>query len=177
MVYGSFDCTYDGRLQLAGLHERSRGRPEKASACCQKTKPLHDTSLKTCPTFVVILKMPLRHCSSSPSMVNLLSSPQLPKTLWRWLAATVCFVVISSWIGRLVIDGALTRTSWTRPLTYVRYGELDPPIQDWDTIRDEVRDAFLHAWTGYKTRAFPGDELRAVSGGSTNQCVNHPFLL
>ncbi|KAJ3493767.1 hypothetical protein NLJ89_g10944 [Agrocybe chaxingu] len=34
---------------------------------------------------------------------------------------------------------------------------------------DEVREAFKHAWTGYKEKAFPHDELASVSGGYTDK--------
>ena len=30
---------------------------------------------------------------------------------------------------------------------------------------DAVREAFRHAWTGYRKHAFPHDELHAVSNG------------
>ncbi|CAA7263605.1 unnamed protein product [Cyclocybe aegerita] len=45
-----------------------------------------------------------------------------------------------------------------------------PPEQAlWDGRADEVREAFRHAWTGYKEKAFPHDELASVSGGSTDK--------
>lgn len=31
-----------------------------------------------------------------------------------------------------------------------------------------VKDAFLHAWTGYSTHAFGHDELRPVTNGTTD---------
>ncbi|KDR66394.1 hypothetical protein GALMADRAFT_80958 [Galerina marginata CBS 339.88] len=39
----------------------------------------------------------------------------------------------------------------------------------WEPRKDEVREAFKHAWNGYRTRAFPADELLAVSGGNSNR--------
>jgi mannosyl-oligosaccharide alpha-1,2-mannosidase len=39
----------------------------------------------------------------------------------------------------------------------------------WSTRRDQVREAFKHAWTGYKTLAYPADELFPVSGGKSNK--------
>ncbi|KAF8896775.1 glycoside hydrolase family 47 protein [Gymnopilus junonius] len=39
----------------------------------------------------------------------------------------------------------------------------------WEPRKLEVREAFKHAWEGYKTRAFPHDELLAVSGGHSDK--------
>ena len=39
----------------------------------------------------------------------------------------------------------------------------------WHTRRDEVREAFRHSWTGYKTKAFPSDELLPVTGGKSDK--------
>jgi len=39
----------------------------------------------------------------------------------------------------------------------------------WDSRKEEVKEAFKHAWKGYKAKAFPNDELLAVSGGSSNK--------
>jgi len=42
---------------------------------------------------------------------------------------------------------------------------------DWGKRRDEVRAGFVHAMKGYKTHAFPHDELLAVSGGFSDKYV------
>lgn len=39
----------------------------------------------------------------------------------------------------------------------------------WKSRKEEVKEAFKYAWTGYKTRAFPNDELLSVSGEGSNQ--------
>ncbi|KAF8154971.1 glycoside hydrolase family 47 protein [Crassisporium funariophilum] len=41
--------------------------------------------------------------------------------------------------------------------------------QVWEPRKDAVRDAFKHAWKGYKDRAMPSDELLSVSGGRSNK--------
>ncbi|KJA15407.1 glycoside hydrolase family 47 protein [Hypholoma sublateritium FD-334 SS-4] len=48
-----------------------------------------------------------------------------------------------------------------------------PPTLDeqriWDARKDEVRESFKHAWSGYKVRAFPSDELLPISGGKSDK--------
>ena len=42
---------------------------------------------------------------------------------------------------------------------------------DWGKRREEVRAGFVHVMKGYKTHAFPHDELLAVSGGFSDKYV------
>lgn len=39
----------------------------------------------------------------------------------------------------------------------------------WDARKNEVRESFKHAWSGYKIRAFPSDELLPISGGKSDK--------
>lgn len=50
------------------------------------------------------------------------------------------------------------------------------PQVSWDKRKDEVRDAFVHALTGYMKYAFPDDELLSLSGGKSNKSVTSLFL-
>ncbi|KDR73258.1 hypothetical protein GALMADRAFT_72667 [Galerina marginata CBS 339.88] len=61
-----------------------------------------------------------------------------------------------------------------RPPSHIRpiKGPPQPSLEEqetWDARKNEVKEAFKHAWTGYKTRAFPSDELMAVSGGKSDK--------
>ncbi|KIM37603.1 glycoside hydrolase family 47 protein [Hebeloma cylindrosporum] len=54
----------------------------------------------------------------------------------------------------------------------INNGPPPPSLEDqelWNTRKLEVREAFKHAWTGYNTKAFPSDELLAVSGGKSDK--------
>jgi len=55
-----------------------------------------------------------------------------------------------------------------------RPGPPTPPStgakdQKWDLRKTEVKDMFLHAWKGYMDKGFPDDEVKPVSGGTTNK--------
>ncbi|KAH9475723.1 Endoplasmic reticulum mannosyl-oligosaccharide 1,2-alpha-mannosidase [Psilocybe cubensis] len=56
---------------------------------------------------------------------------------------------------------------------YTRPSSIRLPTEEeqafWDLRKDEVRDAFQHAWTGYRSVAFPNDELTPVMGGKSNK--------
>jgi mannosyl-oligosaccharide alpha-1,2-mannosidase len=47
----------------------------------------------------------------------------------------------------------------------------------WEPRKDEVREAFKHAWSGYKTIAYPNDELLSLSGGTSNKLRSSLSLL
>ena len=47
----------------------------------------------------------------------------------------------------------------------------------WEPRKNEVRDAFKHAWSGYKSIAYPNDELLSLSGGTSNKFVLFPLSL
>ena len=54
---------------------------------------------------------------------------------------------------------------WTN--NHVYRGQINRPLQHAVVPNEEraaaVKEAFTHAWTGYKTYAFPNDELHSVS--------------
>lgn len=43
------------------------------------------------------------------------------------------------------------------------------PSTIWSTRADQVKDAYLHAWSGYQRLAAPADELLPVSGGKVDK--------
>lgn len=49
---------------------------------------------------------------------------------------------------------------------------FSPPSPSlWKQRQDQVRQAYVHAITGYNTHAFPHDELLPLSGGKINKSV------
>ena len=56
--------------------------------------------------------------------------------------------------------------------------QLTKEEQDvWESRKSEVQNAFKHAWSGYKSIAFPNDELLSVSGGTSNELRSFIFPL
>ena len=96
----------------------------------------------------------------------------------RWLTLTG-ILVLALWV---VIP--LIRDFW-KPLDFGLGYSIPPPShivlppmpkpptleeqRIWDGRKDEVRESFKHAWTGYKSRAFPSDELLPISGGRSDK--------
>jgi hypothetical protein len=102
------------------------------------------------------------------------------KPLVRWLAlASVVIVVI--WFGGLWGHdrSEFFLYPWDSPNTATASHLHRPSIvplpptkeeQDvWEPRKDEVRNAMKHAWSGYKSIAYPYDELLPVSGGRFNK--------
>lgn len=129
---------------------------------------------------------------SSPSEAGLSSclskwpSFVLSKLLLRWLALS-CVVIAFIWFGDLLSLGR--SEPWLRPSDspntttnhLQRPSNVPPPPtkeeQDiWEPRKNEVRNAFKHAWSGYKNIAYPNDELLSVSGGQSNKFVFSPLL-
>ncbi|KAF9071588.1 glycoside hydrolase [Rhodocollybia butyracea] len=70
------------------------------------------------------------------------------------------------------------------PVSIEHFGDLPPPVghphrpplyrpptasaNDWKIRAHSVRDAFVHAYKGYRDNAFPADELAPMSGKSRN---------
>jgi hypothetical protein len=50
-----------------------------------------------------------------------------------------------------------------------------PPTKEeqdvWEPRKNEVRNAFKHAWSGYKNIAYPNDELLSLSGRQSNKFI------
>lgn len=105
------------------------------------------------------------------------SSNPFSKFITRWVILG-CIVLAVLWFG-----GPLVGNIIGAPPEFDYYGGSPRPIsigpppptledqQIWDSRKLEVREAFKHAWTGYNTKAFPGDELLAVSGGKSDKYV------
>jgi mannosyl-oligosaccharide alpha-1,2-mannosidase len=106
----------------------------------------------------------------------------LNKLLLRWLALA-CVVIAFLWFGDLLSLGQfepllrpldLPNTTTTTTNQFQRPPNVPPPPtkeeQDvWEPRKNEVRNAFKHAWSGYKNIAYPNDELRSLSGGQSNK--------
>ena len=111
------------------------------------------------------------------------------KPLARWLAlASIVIAII--WFGRLWSLGRseLFLRPWVSPNTTTATNHLHRPSiapvqptkeeQDvWEPRKNEVRNALKHAWSGYKSIAYPYDELLPVSGGRSNKFFSFSSLL
>ena len=47
----------------------------------------------------------------------------------------------------------------------------------WESRKNEVRNAVKHAWSGYKSIAYPNDELLPLSGGTSNKLRSSSLFL
>ena len=106
----------------------------------------------------------------------------LNKRLLRWLALA-CVVIAFLWFGDLLSFAPfepllrpldLTNTTTTTTSQFQRPSNVSPPPtkeeQDvWEPRKNEVRNAFKHAWSGYKSIAYPNDELKSLTGGQSNK--------
>ncbi len=96
-----------------------------------------------------------------------------PKFIVRWFLFG-CIACACLWFGGPIVYNVVLGTpelaSVQVPLSPL---PLDGGQINWDARKEEVRQAFLHAWIGYKKYAFPGDELLSVSGGSTNKYLSN----
>lgn len=126
---------------------------------------------------------------SSPSKTDLSTGkrPSFVKQLLRWLVLA-CVVITVIRVGDLLSLGGrfnplfrpsndtTTTNRFQRPLNVP-----PPPTKEeqdfWNSRKNEVRNAFKHAWSGYKSVAYPYDELLPVSGGYSNKFFFPSFLL
>ena len=136
---------------------------------------------------------------SSPSETGLSScitkrpSFVLTKPLVRWLALA-CIVVAFVWFGGLLqlgrsseplsrlsdsLNTPTTTTSQQHPSNIPPQPPKEVQVdQDvWELRKNEVRNAFKHAWSGYKNIAYPNDELLSLSGGHSNKFFSPPSYL
>lgn len=135
--------------------------------------------IRICVCLVVLLTVVTAFCLNSFYMLPQYHlPPSTSECLLRLSIQKFCF--------RSVLFGciAFACLSFGGPVVYnavLRTQEL-PSVQvplpvgeqiNWDARKEEVRQAFLHAWSGYKKYAFPGDELLPISGGSTNKCLSN----
>ena len=75
-----------------------------------------------------------------------------------WVVASLFFF----WLFTVLLAPDFDPRPWIRPFRY--------PNKSRSSDRAEsVRNAFLHAYRGYRDYAFPSDELLPVSGGGVNK--------
>jgi hypothetical protein len=104
----------------------------------------------------------------------------------RWILLA-CVILVSLYFALPVIGGIFwnPHMRYPPPPPHMRPGPPPhpherpvkapptPPTfaeQDiWNKRKIEVRETFQRAWSGYKARAFPDDELSSVSGGKSNK--------
>ena len=107
----------------------------------------------------------------------------------HWLAFA-CVVTVLIWLGDSLIlnrselllhasDSPNTTTATTYRFHRPSIVSLPPTKEEqdiWQTRKNEVRNAFKHAWSGYKSIAYPNDELLSLSGGQSNKFFCSPSL-
>ena len=127
---------------------------------------------------------PSPHPSKWPSLVR-------SRSLIRWLALACIVIIAIIWFGHLFSLGGseLLLRPWDSPKTasatteHLQRPSIVPPPPTteepdiWESRKNEVRNALKHAWSGYKSIAYPDDELLPVSGGRSNKFVPPPSYL
>ena len=105
----------------------------------------------------------------------------------RWLTFA-CVVIAVIWFGDLWSHGLGRSERFLHPwdtntvASHLHRPSTVPPPptkeeQDiWEPRKNEVRNALKHAWTGYKSLAYPSDELLPVSGGRSDKFFSLSFL-
>ena len=118
--------------------------------------------------------------------------PSLPnKLIFRWIAFACVAIIAFIWFGgpRLANSLSLGPFGFEYPQPSSALAPhwhlerpLNPPPQPtkeeqdvWEPRKNEVRNAFKHAWSGYKSIAFPNDELLSLSGGTSNKFAFFSF--
>jgi mannosyl-oligosaccharide alpha-1,2-mannosidase len=138
--------------------------------------------------------LPIHRLSSSKtglfSCLTKRPSFLLNKLIIRWIACA-CIAIAFIWFGgpRLADSLSLVLSAFKYPppssaLAPHLERPLNPPPQPtkeeqdvWEPRKNEVRNAFKHAWSGYKSIAYPNDELMSLSGGTSNKLRSYfPFL-
>ncbi|KAF9474075.1 seven-hairpin glycosidase [Pholiota conissans] len=108
------------------------------------------------------------------------SSNPFGKFLTRWILLGLSLVFVFLFAGPAISDFIWAPPEFSEfPPAPGMHPHKRPPMKRppptpeeqrvWDTKKVEVRDTFMHAWKGYKTRAFPNDELSTVTGAKTNR--------
>lgn len=144
---------------------------------------------------ITTLEMLQTHRSSStttaPSVLRALQSFIRPSLRWiPWCLA----LAISLWVfGPFALhsgsfhfhgypsDGPEWRTELRhRPFHSPRPPPFHPPTSSppsvWSDRANQVRGAFIHAYSGYQKHAFPYDELLPVAGGKVNKSIASVFF-
>lgn len=100
----------------------------------------------------------------------------------RWVGVLIAFVVVLTFFlvelwddplrNQEIKDSRLSFGLEPTPQTDRHNTALPSPTQTaWDQRKSEVRNAYAHALGGYMKYAYPYDELRSVTGGKVNKCV------
>jgi len=76
-----------------------------------------------------------------------------------------CNTFFESWAFWIAIPGFPNAATIERLQAQPTNGEQ----AFWEPKKNEVRDAFKHAWSGYRSMAYPNDELLSLSGGKSNK--------
>ncbi|PPQ80066.1 hypothetical protein CVT25_001495 [Psilocybe cyanescens] len=96
------------------------------------------------------------------------------KLVTRWVILALLALALlwysKPWL-ELAAHGGLPLSFLYGPHDFYRFARPPPPESQaiWEPRKEEVRKAFEHAWDGYMTNAFPGDELLSLSGGKSNK--------
>ena len=128
------------------------------------------------------MMLPIHRLSSSKaspfSCLTKRPSFHLNKLIIRWIAIA-CIAIAFIWFGAPRLADSLSLGFFApaphleRPLNQPTKEEQDV----WEPRKIEVRNAFKHAWSGYKSIAYPNDELLSLSGGTSNKLRSFPPFL
>ena len=124
----------------------------------------------------------LPFCGSLFSFLNKRPSFLQSQLIIRWIALS-CIAIAFIWFGGPLLADSLGLgpfgVEYPPPNTalapHLERPSNPPPRPTkgeqhvWDLRKNEVRNAFKHAWSGYKSIAYPDDELLSISGGSSNK--------
>ena len=124
--------------------------------------------------------LPTHHFASAPFETGfsfcLIKRPSIKKLIVRWITLA-CIVIALIWFGGpLLVDPYFKYPSPTHQSNLPPQPSKEQQAIIWDRRKNEVRDAFSHAWSGYKSMAYPNDELMSLSGGKSNKLRSPPFL-
>lgn len=129
------------------------------------------------PTYI---RRPSRETSSTATTPVYSLKPFMGRPLLRWIPLVLGFLV-SLWVfGPFIMDlgQPLPLPLHKDPLKPPHPPHPPPaphhpfppgPPTVWSTRADRVRDAFVHAYSGYHQHAYPYDELLPVEGSKVNK--------
>ena len=151
--------------------------PQKPQAICHNSICLSSIDLLSSMTglFFCMIKRP---------------SFFLNKLIIRWITFACIATIAFMWFGgpRLATSLSLGPYGFEYPqpssalAPHLERPSKPPPQptkeeQDvWEPRKNEVRNAFKHAWSGYKSFAYPNDELLSISGGTSNKLSFFSFF-
>jgi len=114
---------------------------------------------------------------ADPSCINKRPSFALNKLILRWIGLAIVVIAFIWFAGPLLTDSLRTGRSeleYPPPIHSLRPPNPPPePSKEeqdiWEPRKNQVKAAFVHAWSGYRKLAFPNDELKSLTGGKTNK--------